>query len=321
MTLTKQKLSQFAIDVRDGLSHFPKSLSSKYFYDAIGDKLFQKIMDLEEYYLTRSEFEVFETHKDKILSLISPNHERFRLVELGAGDGTKTKVLLEHFLKVHYEFTYSPIDISGDVLHHLEIALKEELPKVKVEPIQGDYFKALKELSYVHDCKEVVLFLGSNIGNFSKESGVGFLKHIGDYLESGDILLTGFDLMKDPAKILAAYGDKEGVTRDFNLNLLRRMNEELGANFDLSTFQHFPTYDPITGETKSHLISTVDQSVYIEELDETFHFNEWEAIHTEVSHKYSYKMIEEFAEAAGFKILAHLTDSKGNFVDSVWEKV
>lgn len=321
MTLTTNVLSQFAIDVRDGLTHFPKSISSKYFYDAAGDKLFQGIMELDEYYLTRSEFEIFDTHKEKIRSLISPDHKKFRLVELGAGDGTKTKVLLEHFLKVHSEFTYSPIDISGDVLEHLQTSLKAELPHVNVEPIQGDYFKALKELSYAHDCKEVVLFLGSNIGNFKKDSGIAFLKHIGDYLEAGDILLTGFDLMKDPAKILAAYGDRKGITRDFNLNLLKRMNDELGANFDLSTFQHFPTYDPITGETKSHLISTVDQEVYFEALDQTFHFNEWEAIHTEVSQKYSYKMIEEFAEKSGFRILENLTDSEGNFVDSVWEKI
>ena len=320
MSVTKERLSQFALDVRDGLAHFPKSLPSKYFYDAIGDKLFQKIMDLDEYYFTRSEFEVFETHKERILSIISPNKERFRLVELGAGDGTKTKVLLEHFLKEYSEFTYSPIDISGDVLEHLQATLERELPNLNVESIQGDYFKALKELSYQHDSKEVVLFLGSNIGNFNREAGVNFLKHIGDYLESGDILLIGFDLMKDPAKILAAYGDRDGVTRDFNLNLLHRMNQELGADFDLSSFQHFPTYDPITGETKSHLISTVDQSVHIEALAETFHFNEWEAIHTEVSQKYSYRMIEQYAESAGFKILENLTDSKGYFVDSVWEK-
>lgn len=320
MTPSTENLSQFAIDVRNGLTQFPKALSSKYFYDATGDKLFQKIMSLDEYYLTRSEFEIFDTHKERIRSLIAPDHEKFRLVELGAGDGTKTKLLLEHFLKVHSEFTYSPIDISGDVLEHLQAALKDELPKVNVEPIQGDYFKALKELSFQHDCKEVVLFLGSNIGNFKSDAGIAFLTHIGDYLETGDILLTGFDLMKDPAKILSAYGDSKGVTKDFNLNLLQRMNNELGANFDLATFQHFPTYDPITGETKSHLISMIDQKVFIKLLDQTFHFNAWEAIHTEVSQKYSYKMIKEYAEASGFRILANLTDANGNFVDSVWEK-
>jgi len=314
-------LSAFAQDIKTGLNQFPKTLPSRYFYDEVGDELFQKIMNLDEYYLTRAEFEIFVRQKAEILKQFLGDSEKFRLVELGAGDGTKTKVLLSHFVKKQVSFTYSPIDISGNVLEQLENDLKSEIPSLQVEPIVGEYFKALKALSSGNDSKEIVLFLGSNIGNFDRKSGVDFLKHIGDNLSEGDMLLIGFDLMKDPRKILAAYNDKEGVTKAFNLNLLTRINTELGANFNVEYFDHFPTYDPLTGETKSHMISTKKQEVFIEALDETISFEAWEAIHTEVSQKYSHQMITSFAEEAGFRIVKNFTDSKSYFVDSLWEKL
>lgn len=321
MNNTTEALSAFALDVKEGLSQSPKTLSSRYFYDERGDELFQKIMDLDEYYLTRAEFEIFVRQKKEILQAFLGEDKTFRLVELGAGDGTKTKVLLAHFTNEQVPFTYSPIDISGNVLSLLEEDLKSNIPSLKVEPIEGEYFKALEELNKNHDTKEVVLFLGSNIGNFDRESGIDFLRHLGENLSEGDLLFIGFDLMKDPNKILAAYDDKEGVTKAFNMNLLSRMNEELGANFDIVQFDHFPTYDPLTGETKSHIISKKEQEVYIEVLDQTFEFDAWEAIHTEVSQKYSCKMIEEYAKAAGFEIVRNFIDSNRYFVDSLWRRV
>lgn len=309
------------MDIKEGLNRSPKTLPSRYFYNDIGDELFQKIMDLDEYYLTRAEFEIFVRQKTEILNAFLGDKESFRLVELGAGDGTKTKVLLAHFMNEQVSFTYSPIDISGSVLESLKEDLKQEIPSLKVEPVVGEYFKALEELSENDDTKEVVLFLGSNIGNFPRKAGIDFLKHVGDNLSQGDMLLIGFDLMKDPRKVLAAYNDKEGVTKAFNMNLLTRINEELGANFDVDGFDHFPTYDPLTGETKSHIVSKKKQQVYIEALGEEFTFDAWEALHTEVSQKYSCKMIEEYADAAGFKIVKNFTDSNNYFVDSLWEKL
>ncbi|MFY0594697.1 L-histidine N(alpha)-methyltransferase [Roseivirga sp.] len=316
-----EALSAFALDIKRGLDQFPKTLPSRYFYNEIGDELFQKIMDLDEYYLTRAEFEIFVRQKAEILKAFQGDNQKFRLVELGAGDGTKTKVLLSHFVEQQVDFTYSPIDISGNVLAQLEEALKSEIPSLHVEPIVGEYFKALSALNTDNSSKEVVLFLGSNIGNFDQASGVEFLKHIGDNLSSGDMLLIGFDLMKDPRKVLSAYNDKEGVTKAFNLNLLTRINAELGANFKIDQFDHFPTYDPLTGETKSHIVSKIKQEVFIEALGESIEFQAWEAIHTEVSQKYSYKMIESFAEEAGFRIVKNFTDSNDYFVDSLWEKM
>ncbi len=321
MSETKEALNAFAKDIKLGLDESPKTLPSRYFYDEKGDVLFQKIMDLDEYYLTRAEFEIFVRQKDEILRAFQGDAEAFRLVELGAGDGTKTKVLLSHFLDQDVSFTYSPIDISGNVLEQLKENLGDELPTLKVEPIVGEYFSALEDLAANDNTKEIVLFLGSNIGNFNVEAGVEFLTHVGENLSAGDMLLIGFDLMKSPQKVLAAYNDREGVTKAFNLNLLSRINEELGGNFNIDNFDHFPTYDPLTGETKSHIISTKDQEVYIEALDENFSFDAWEAIHTEVSQKYSMKMIETYAKKAGFEIVKNFTDSNKYFVDSLWKKL
>lgn len=321
MNDTTLVLSTFAEDVREGLLQTPKTLPSKYFYDEQGDKLFQTIMGLGEYYLTRCEFEIFSEQKEAILRSFLGDDDAFRLVELGAGDGTKTKVLMSHFLEAGADFTYNPIDISQNVLDQLKGDLGNALPDLKVEPIQGDYFDALEELNRHHSRKEVVLFLGSNIGNFSNEEAELFLGKLADNLSEGDLLLIGFDLMKNPQTILNAYNDKLGVTKEFNLNLLTRMNNELGADFDIEKFKHFPTYNPINGETRSHLISTADQKVYIEVLDTTFHFDAWEAIHTEVSQKYSPKMIEQFAAKAGFRIVENFTDECSYYVDSLWEKI
>ncbi|WP_422354867.1 L-histidine N(alpha)-methyltransferase [Roseivirga pacifica] len=318
---TTEVLSEFASDVKEGLLQFPKRLPSKYFYNEKGDYLFQQIMHLEEYYLTNAEFEVFEENKAEILKAFLGGDGEFRLVELGAGDGTKTKVLLNHFVSKGTKFTYSPIDISGSVLDGLTNALSQEIPALSVEPIKGDYFKALAGLKRNNSMKEVVLFLGSNIGNFMGKSGETFLRKLGEDMSKGDLLLIGFDMMKNPEEVLAAYNDAMGVTREFNLNLLDRINEELGANFDRNNFQHFPTYDPITGETKSHLVSKCTQNIHIAALDETFEFKAWEAIHTEVSQKFSHQMIEQLAKHAGFRIVQNFTDSNEYFVDSLWEKL
>lgn len=321
MNQTTLVINTFAEDVRNGLLQSPKTLPSKYFYNEQGDKLFQTIMGLGEYYLTRCEFQIFEDQKEQILQKFLGADQRFKLIELGAGDGTKTKVLLDHFLKAGADFTYAPIDISQNVLDQLGADLEESMPELHFEPIQGDYFHALADLNKDHDMKEVVLFLGSNIGNFSIEGAHQFLSQLGDNLSSGDLLLIGFDLMKNPQTILNAYNDKMGVTREFNHNLLRRINDELGADFQVDKFKHFPTYNPINGETRSHLVSTESQDVYIEALEETFHFDAWEAVHTEVSQKYSPKMIRDYAAQAGFRIVHDFTDECRYYVDSLWEKI
>jgi uncharacterized SAM-dependent methyltransferase len=184
--------------------------------------------------------------------------------------------------------------------------------------MNDDYFHALEELNKVDFDRKVILFLGSNIGNFREKAAIPFLSHIAADLSASDRLLIGFDLKKDPEIILAAYNDCQGVTRDFNLNLLARINEELGGEFDLARFKHFPTYDPHTGETSSYLVSTVDQRVRINALDQTFFFREWEPVHMEVSLKYSLEDIDRLAEKSGFRVERNFFDRNRYFTDSLW---
>lgn len=314
--LTKPK-TQFAQDIEQGLSQTPKQLSSKYFYDERGDELFQQIMAMEEYYLTDCEFEILSTHQTDLLKDITA--KRFDLIELGAGDGMKTKVLLRHFLEKKANFRYVPIDISGNILNELEEALAAEIPALEVTTIQGDYFKSLKQIPHVPNTQKVVLFMGGNIGNLDMEEASVFLRVLASHLHKGDLLMIGFDLKKDPQVILDAYNDKQGITRAFNLNLLHRINNELGANFNVTNFKHWPTYNPLTGATKSYLLSTQQQEVHIATIDKTFKFGAYEAIDMELSQKYSLKDIQDLAAKSGFTVKKNYTDKKNYFVDSLWQ--
>jgi len=311
-------LSQFALDVKEGLNKHPKELSSKYFYDQRGDKLFQDIMNMPEYYLTNSEFEIFERQKETIASIFG--QRPFDLIELGAGDGTKTKILLQYFLEQGLDFQYEPVDISKNALLLLEADLKENLPNLIVNSQQGDYFEVLKDLKKDTSRSKVVLFLGANIGNFSKEQAQSFLQELANTLNPNDLVLIGFDLKKDPAVILEAYNDKAGITAAFNLNVLHRMNRELNANFDVDAFKHWESYDPITGATRSFIVSTAAQQVYIGALDETISFEAWEAIDVELSQKYSLSEIKKLANHSDFEIVEHLFDEQKYFVDTIWKR-
>jgi L-histidine N-alpha-methyltransferase len=311
--------TEFLSDVLSGLKESPKHISSKYFYDAAGDEIFQQIMALDEYYLTRAEHEIFETHKGKLLDLFAEQNEAFNLVEFGAGDGYKTKVLLNHFVNAKADFEYLPIDISQNALDGLKNTLKKEIPDLSVKTLQGDYFKVLDKLSHSSDKRNVLLFLGSNIGNFDDNEAQTFLSHIRTDLHKNDLLLIGVDLKKDPKQILAAYSDKSGVTAKFNLNLLERINRELDSDFDISKFQHHAAYDPVSGICSSALLSTEDQKVNIGEV--TISFKKWEPIHTEISRKYDIDQIHTLAAKCGFEVAMDLTDSNGYFVDSVWRAV
>lgn len=314
----KQLNQEFAEDVRKGLSADPKHLPSKYFYDEQGSKLFQEIMQLNEYYLTNCEFEVLTKDKNSFFSLFSQSVDCFEMVEFGAGDGLKTKVLLEHFLQQEIDFRYLPVDISRDALEGLVQDLGNAFPDLQVEGVCDDYFNALEKLKLDSNTRKIVLFLGSNLGNFSPMEADKFLKTIADNLNSGDMLLIGLDLKKNPLTVLKAYNDTQGVTRAFNFNLLQRMNKELGANFDIDSFCHFPVYDPASGGAKSYIMSTQKQEVYIKKLDQAFEFEAWEAIHTETSHKYTPYMINRMAEKAGFEVVQNFYDHRDYFTNSVW---
>ncbi|MCC9165558.1 L-histidine N(alpha)-methyltransferase [Pontibacter harenae] len=304
----------FAQHVAEGLSQNPKKLSSRYFYDATGSKLFQKIMDLPEYYLTRCEFEVLNDNRQAMANHFAQD-SFFHLIDLGAGDALKTKILLKALQNQQSDFDYVPIDISGDAISHLHQNLDFEFPNIKSNAVIGEYFQALEWLQQNKSERKVVLFLGSNIGNFDATESLSFLHSIRSYLTAGDKLLLGVDLRKDPYTILKAYDDASGVTAAFNLNLLKRINEELGGNFDLYKFRHYPLYNPQEGVMKSFLLSERKQEVYLEALDRTFSFEAWEAIHTENSYKYSLPQVEEMGRRCGFKIETVFQDKRQFFAD------
>jgi len=315
-------MNNFLRDVLHGLSTQPKHLSSKYFYDATGSKIFQAIMNLDEYYLTRSEFEIFSTQKDSIVEKLDLNGLPIDIIELGAGDGLKTKILLKEILSYNKNINYRPIDISRDVLDELKFDLEKDLPELNVSEISGDYLEALivlQEKSIKN--KRLILFVGSNIGNFTKGEELIFLKEIAHNLDSGDFLLTGFDLVKDPKVIIEAYNDNKGVTKSFNLNLLSRINCELGADFDLNSFIHYPIYSPLEQEARSYLVSTKKQTVTFKNSQQTFHLGAWEAIHTETSRKYTFDDIHKLCRESGFELIADFLDSKEYFTDSLWRKI
>lgn len=304
----------FLSDIVAGLNSTPKTLPSMYFYNKEGSKLFQTIMNLPEYYLTKSEYEILDTQSAAIYLDFNPQ-KKFEIVEFGAGDGSKTRLLLQEFLRNTDDFIYSPIDISKSALKGLTKSYKQLLPTLNMSPINNDYFSALDELKSNNTTK-LVLFMGSNIGNFKDNNEVEFLKTMRDNIAVGDHVLIGFDLKKEPQIILDAYNDKSGVTREFNLNLLRRINLELGADFDIPNYTHYPTYNPITGEATSYLISMKDQKVRI--ADNVFDLKYGEPIYTEISKKYSDKDIADLAASTGFEIVNNYYDCKHYFVDSLW---
>ncbi|WP_296704147.1 L-histidine N(alpha)-methyltransferase [Algoriphagus sp.] len=311
----------FAQDVMVGLSSSPKTLPSKYFYDAKGDKLFQKIMDLPEYYLTRKEFEIFEKQFEKILQPILNLGQSFNLVELGAGDGLKTKILLRHLLHKKADFEYFPIDFSGSVLNELKHSISLEFPDLNVTCIEDTYRGSLLRRSWENGKPSLILFLGSNIGNFGLEEAFDILDHLRIGATHGDFVLIGIDLKKNPETILSAYHDSKGITSEFNLNLLERINKELKGDFDLDTFMHWPSYDPVSGECRSHLVSMKEQTVNIKDLDQSFFFEAFEPIFTEISKKYSLLEIEQLGQRGGFKTIQNFTDDTNYFADVLWRRL
>ena len=313
-------LNHLAEHLAQGFSQTPKTLSSKYFYDATGSRLFQQIMGLPEYYPTRTELAIFEAQGaaiGRVLAAGAGAGQPLAVVELGAGDGLKTKLLLRELQALPVALSYVPVDISPSALDELAATLRRELPTLPTEPLAAEYGAALTTLATRPGAK-AVLFLGSNIGNFTPAEQVVFLRELAQPLTAADRLLVGFDLRKDPRRIRAAYDDAQGVTAEFNFNLLRRLNDEAGADFQLDAWQHFPDYDPSTGAMRSWLVSRRAQTVRVAALaGQTFEIAAWEAIHTESSYKFTLPQITELAAGAGLRVVEVFQDGAGDFADVV----
>lgn len=304
----------FLEHVVEGLGRKEKSLSSMYFYDDIGSRLFQEIMSMPEYYLTNSEFEILSLQATEIGKQLEFN-EHFDIVEYGAGDGSKTIVFLEALKQQGFNFTYIPIDVSKQALEALEDKLKERDLGIKYRLYHGDY-STYQKTKYE---PTLYLFLGANIGNYQGQGRRQLLRGFNEKMDKGDKLLLGVDLKKHPRIIQKAYDDPHGITGRFNLNLLARMNRELGANFQLDQFEFYANYTPSNGEVNSYIISLRDQNVQIGDSG-VFHFDRYELIHTELSKKYSLEEIEMLAKEEHFEVQHHFMDCMHHFVDSLWVK-
>lgn len=309
---------QFALDVLSGLSRDEKMLSTKYFYDDKGSDLFQKITKHEDYYLTRTEYEILESAKREIAKIIT--EEEIDIVELGAGDGHKSELIIEGLLESGKKVNYYPIDISAEAMNQLERLIKPNRD-LSIHGVVAEYFEGLRFINEQSKNRKLVLFLGSNIGNFDRHQSHYFLQHMWNGLEANDYALIGFDLKKDVEKLMAAYNDSDGYTREFNLNLLDRINKELGANFDRKNFQHVGVFNPKIGAMESYLLPKENQSVYIKSLKKAFHFEAYEPLHLEYSFKYTKNDIETMCFDSGFQVAKHFSDKNNYFIDSMWRVV
>ena len=317
---TATKLSEFASDTLTGLTAKQKFLHPKYFYDDNGSKIFQRIMRMPEYYLTESELEIFSAQADEIGKEIAKNNEFFDIIELGPGDGLKSGILLKSMMKDNMGFTYIPVDISKQALHDLVKKLSAELPELPVHEAAGDYFHVMHDLRQRNGKPKVILFLGSNIGNFTERERMHFLQQLSNITAPGDKLLIGVDLKKSPRFIINAYDDPHGYTRDFNLNHLLRINRELDADFQIDNFEHHASYDPVSGAARSYLVSKKPQKVNLGVTGTEILFRQWESIFMELSQKFDLDDIEKMAREAGFIAKKNFTDQKNYFADSLWER-
>lgn len=311
-------MDEFLAHVKEGLSKTPKSLSSRYFYDARGDELFQQIMQLDEYYLPQCEMDIINNQSDSIAREIAPQHNRLQIVELGAGDGTKTKHLLRAFTPHFQEIDYWGLDISENVLAQNRKEIVQHAPEINHHSLGGNYFKTYLQVPEARAGK-LVLFLGANIGNYSADAATGFFDFVAQGLKPKDLFLVAFDLVKHPRKIIRAYDDSQGITKAFNLNLLNRINKELGTDFDLSKFDHFPYYNPLSGLTSSHIISLKDQDVHFPD-GTVVHFHAYEAIHTEVSKKYFWSDIEKLSGQNRLSIASSYLDQQDEYAFVLFKK-
>ena len=306
----RDPLAGLAEDVRKGLAAQPKRFLPKYFYDELGSQLFEAICLLPEYYLTRAENEILDRYSDEIIAAVDGQKT---LVEMGSGSASKTRLIIEALLRKQPDLLFMPVDISASALESSSRILLQSYPRLRIEAYAADYFAGLAELGKKPRRRTLALFLGSNISNFDLEEALRFLRALRSVLQKGDALLLGADLKKDPAVLEAAYNDALGVTSAFNLNVLARINRELGGNFDLRAFRHYAYFNESVGRIEIYIESLLDQNVRIEKLDLEVQFTAGELIHTENSYKFDTSGIQRLAGQTGFELSRTWLDSQERF--------
>lgn len=302
-----------AHDVRRGLSATPKTLPPHLFYDAAGSALYERITELPEYYLTRAEREIFESNAGQIVALAAgDSRQPLGIIELGAGSASKTEVLLRAVVERQAQCRYVPIDVSAAAIDEAQRRLRSVLPQVRVTPLITTHERALQALRDVPS-PQLVLFIGSSIGNFEDPEASALLRGLRDALGRDVWLLLGTDLRKSPDVLLRAYDDGAGVTAAFNKNLLSRINAELGGHFELDRFRHVARWNESASRIEMHLESTLRQDVAIDELDLCVRFDAGETIHTESSIKYDLPRVERLLAAGGFARQQTFQDAERRF--------
>ena len=306
----------FSMDLNEvlkGLTSTPRRLPSTYLYDARGEELFRQIMQLPEYYLTRAEREIFQSDSAAILR--SMGSTEVDIVELGAGDGSKTALLMKAAVDLQIRCRYIPIDIAQTALDALSQNIADMQLPVQVNPILGNYLEGLHTLHRSSHRAELVVFLGSNIGNFSQPDAINLLASVRSGMTEADRLLLGVDLRKDPRTVHAAYNDGRGLTAAFNVNLITRMNRELGCSAHEDDFAHYEAYDPILGEARSYLVSLRDQVLTFSNTTQNVALDQGSVILTEISKKYSLQEVDQLALQSGFVVDHVYTDTNHWFAD------
>lgn len=291
-------IPSYAEEVEEGLAGHPKSLPSKLFYDGPGSALFEEITELPEYYLTRTELEILRERGNEIARASGTN---ITVIELGAGTAAKTGTLLGALSRRQIRTPYVPVDISPSALEEAKSRITSKYPGVRVKPMVADFTDGFGFLRNIPG-RKLVLYLGSSIGNFNPDSATAMLAGVRKELKAGDSLLLGTDLYKDPAILVPAYDDAQEVTAEFNKNILRRLNRELGANFDVDKFRHLARWNPCESRMEMYLQSLRRQRVDFEQLNFNCEFAAGERIHTENSYKYTMPMVSELLTDAGFSL-------------------
>ena len=309
--------NEFAKNVENGLADNPKHISPKFFYDKIGSKLFEEICDQPEYYLNRIEAQILKKSASQIIDIL--DEKAISIIELGNGNSQKTRILLRPFLANWKNVSYFPIDVSLKMLKKSIRDLSREYSNLRIFGVCSDYVKGLIKINEFMKSKRnipdkrLIIFLGSSIGNFDPKEANAFLHSLSKYISNDDALLIGFDLEKDKSILEKAYNDKKGITSQFNLNVLSRINKELDGGFELSSFEHKSFYNLREHRIEMHLESKLDQKVSIGAIGKEFHFKEGETIHTENSYKYSKNRLYGLVKNAGLQVIANFTDPKNQY--------
>lgn len=299
----------FAEEISFSLDRNSKFITPKFFYDKKGSDLFEKICMLPEYYPTRTEIEILKNLQIELPKYLD---DSFRLVELGSGSSVKTRLILDILTTLQDSVEYVPIDIS-EILAESSEQLLKDYDNLHITGIIDTYEGGLEFLENYDDTKNLILFLGSSFGNFSPNDGKNFLQKINLAMKSGDLFLIGLDLIKDRRTLESAYDDSQGITAQFNLNVLSRINDELGANFDLSNFSHYSTYNEKYQRIEMYLKSLSSQSVIVSKSNLLLNLEKNELIHTEHSHKFNLPQVRNLLESTGFKIQHIWLDDKKHF--------